>query len=280
MSVSPPPIWHRMLPYVRAVTLAVLPVPDLITRIRIRRTAQRLIACDPWPGMAATGLDAAQLALQRVLWLQRQTRRAVRSRQPDAAVMLARVTIETTITGLYCLHEPDAVTQLQGENLRSLPLLLQFLTDAGVIPGSILADCIDRLNMGTAAKGPALEAMARRVDKSTGGNVLMGLYNRFYRPASILTMHGGAAALLLHVTASDKLTRRPGSNLGPPIACPHRRRLPRRAHRSSGPADRSRLQSRREVRRQARRAGHAPGDRHELFRVPAHARPAATGHLA
>jgi len=199
-----------MLPYVRAVTLAVLPVPDLITRIRIRRIAQRLVACDPWPGMAATGLDAAQLALQRVLWLQRQTRRAVRSRQPDAAVMLARVTIETTITGLYCLHEPDAVTQLQGENLRSLPLLLQFLTDAGVIPGSILADCIARLNMGTAAKGPALEAMARHVDKSTGGNVLMDLYNRFYRPASTLTMHGGAAALLLHVTASDKLTRRPG----------------------------------------------------------------------
>jgi hypothetical protein len=31
----------------------------------------------------------------------------------------------------------------------------------------------------------------------------------YYRPASALTMHGGAAALLLHVTADGKLTRRP-----------------------------------------------------------------------
>jgi hypothetical protein len=89
-----------VLSYVRILGLAVLPVPDLMTRIRIRRTAGRLATCDPWPGMAATGLDAAELALLRVLWLQRQTRRAVRSRQPEAAVMLARVTIETTITGL------------------------------------------------------------------------------------------------------------------------------------------------------------------------------------
>ena len=209
MTVTPSPMWRRMLPYLRTVALAVLPVPDLVTRIRIRRTARRLIACHPWPGMTATGPDAAQLALHRVLWLQRQTRRAVRSRQPEAAVMLARVTIETTITGLYCLHQPGAVAQLQGENLRTLPLLLQFLTDADLIPASVLAECIARLNLGTPAKGPALEVMARHVDMSTGGSVATGLYNKYYRPASTLTMHGGAAALLLHVTADDKLTRRP-----------------------------------------------------------------------
>ncbi len=33
--------------------------------------------------------------------------------------MFARVTIETAITGVYCLHQPDAVAQLQAENLRS-----------------------------------------------------------------------------------------------------------------------------------------------------------------
>ena len=116
MTVTPSPIWRRILSYVRIVVLAVLPVPDLATRIRVRRTARRLVACDPWPGMAATGEDAAELALQQVLWLQRQTRRAFRRRQPEAAVMLARVTIETTITGAYCLHHPDAVAQLQGES--------------------------------------------------------------------------------------------------------------------------------------------------------------------
>lgn len=202
-------MWRRVLPFVHIVILAVMPVPDLVTRIRIRRTAQRLVACDPWPGMAATEQDAAQLTLLRVLWLQRQTRRAVRSRQPEAAVMLARVTIETTITGLYCVHQPGAVAQLQGESTRSLPLLLQYLVDADVIPGDILAECISRLNLGSPAKGPSLEAMARHVDKSIGGSIAIGLYNKYYRPASTLTMHGGAAALMLHVMASDKLARRP-----------------------------------------------------------------------
>ena len=258
------------------MALAVLPVPDLVTRIRIRRTARFLIACDPWPGMAATGPDAAQLALHHVLWLQRQTRRAVRSREPEAAVMLARVTIETTITGLYCLHRPDAVAQLQGESLRSLPLLLQFLTDADVIPASVLAECIGRLNLGTSAKGPTLEAMARHVDKSTGGSVAMGLYNRYYRPASTLTMHGGGAVLLLHVTAANgKLTRLPQLQLAPAIAGAHRRQLPGRAHGDGSPADQGRLHARREVRRQARRAGPDAGGGHELGRVRAHARPAA-----
>ena len=37
--------------------------------------------------------------------------------------MLARVTIETTTTGVYCLHHPDAVAQLQGEGRRGLPFL-------------------------------------------------------------------------------------------------------------------------------------------------------------
>lgn len=202
-------MWRRLVPYARAVALAVLPVPDLAARIRIRRDARRLVACDPWPGMAAKGPDAAQLALHHVLWLQRQTRRAVRGRQPEAAVMLARVTIETTITGLYCLHHPDAVAQLQGENIRDLRLLLQFLIDAGVIPASVLDECIGRLNMGTPAKGPTLDTMARHIDKSTGGRVAMSLDDRFYRPASTLTMHGGGAALLRHVTDSGKLTRLP-----------------------------------------------------------------------
>lgn len=35
--------------------------------------------------------------------------------------MLARASIEALIVGLYCLHEPNAVSQLQGENIRILP---------------------------------------------------------------------------------------------------------------------------------------------------------------
>lgn len=39
-----------------------------------------MATCDPWPEMQATGTDAAQLALLRLLHLQKVTRLAVRSR--------------------------------------------------------------------------------------------------------------------------------------------------------------------------------------------------------
>ena len=67
--------------------------------------------------------------------------------------MLARASIETLITGLYCVHEPKAVAQLQGESIRTLPLLLEYLSDAGVIPASVLDECIARLNFGAPGKG-------------------------------------------------------------------------------------------------------------------------------
>jgi hypothetical protein len=124
--------WRAVLQQARPFLLAVLPVPDLPSPYRVRRLAADLIKCDPWPGMTATGEDAAQLAILRVRWVQHGTRRAVRNRQDEAAVMLARVSIETLITGLYCLYEQDAVAQLQAENIRNLPLLLKFLTDASV----------------------------------------------------------------------------------------------------------------------------------------------------
>jgi hypothetical protein len=159
--------------------------------------------------MAATGEDSAMLALRRLLWLQRQTRRAVRGRQREAAMMLARVTVETTITGLYSLYEPDAVAELQAEHVRSWTPLVQFLADADFIPKAVLSECISRAELGPPARGPSIETMAQRVDTSMVGTVAMDLYKRFYRPASTFAVHGGAAALLLHVDDDDKLIRKP-----------------------------------------------------------------------
>jgi hypothetical protein len=159
--------------------------------------------------MAASGADAAQLALLRLLFLQRQTRRAVQTRQAEAATMLARTSIETLIAGLYCLHEPDAVARLQGEQVRLLPLLLEYLTDAGVIPASVLAECVSRLELGAPARGPSVETMASRVDTATGAPMAIGLYKRYYRPASSFAVHAGAASLLRHVRSDGSLTRRP-----------------------------------------------------------------------
>lgn len=202
-------LWPAARPYVRMMVISFLPVPDLPSRLMVRRAARSLVTCDPWPGMEATGTDAAQLALLRLLHLQKETRRAVRSRQDESATMLARTAIETLITGLYCVHEPTAPARLQGEAMRQLAPMLQFLVDTGMLTADVLAESIQRLDLGTPARGPGVEEMARAVDKATGASIATGLYNRYYRPTSNLALHAGAASLLRHVRSDGSLTRRP-----------------------------------------------------------------------
>ncbi len=202
-------LWPAAWPYVRVLVLSVLPVPDLVSRHRVRRTARGLVMCDPWPGMEATGTDAAQLALLRLLALQKDIRKAVRTRQDEAATMLARVAIETLITGLYCIHEPTAVAQLQGEQMRTLPLMVKFMVDAGLLSRDVLDECIERLDLGDPAKGPDLASMAKRVDTATGSSIATNLYDRFYRPTSNLALHAGAASLLRHIRSDGSIARRP-----------------------------------------------------------------------
>jgi hypothetical protein len=191
------------------LVLSFLPVPDLLSRSKVRRTARGLVKCDPWPGMEATGIDAAQLALLRLLYLQKATRKAVRSRQDEAATMLARTAIETLITSLYCIHEPTAVARLQGEQMRQLTPMVQFLVDAGLLSADVLAESIQRLDLGAPARGPKVEEMAKVVDTATGASIATGLYNRFYRPTSNLALHAGAASLLRHVRGDGRITCRP-----------------------------------------------------------------------
>jgi hypothetical protein len=203
-------LWPAARPYVRMLVLSALPVPDLASRHRVRRTADRLAwQSDPWPGKEAIGTDVARLALLRLLYLQKTTRKAVRGRQDEAATMLARVAIETLITGLYCIHEPEAVAKLEGEQVRMIPLLLGFLVEAELIPADVLAECIRRLDLGDPARGPSVEAMATRVDAATSGKMAIGLYDRYYRPTSNLALHAGVASLLRHVRGDGRISRRP-----------------------------------------------------------------------
>ena len=48
---------------VRVFLRAMLPYPDLLRRVRIRRAAWKLVGCAPWSEDDASGDDAAQLAL-------------------------------------------------------------------------------------------------------------------------------------------------------------------------------------------------------------------------
>lgn len=207
-------LWPAARPYVRTLVLSALPVPDLPSRHKVRRAARGLgRGCSPWPGMKASGADAARLALLRLLYLQKATRRAVRTRQDEAATMLARVAIETYIAGLYCLHEPGAVARLQNGGLKMLRPMLEFLREDGGIlsgvPHDVLDECIRRLDAGTPAEGPKVWEMAGKVDAAIGGKIAIGLYNRFYRPTSNLALHAGAAALLRHVRGDGRACQRP-----------------------------------------------------------------------
>lgn len=207
-------LWPAVWPFTRILVLAALPVPDLASRYKVRPAAYSLArGCDPWPGMEASGADAARLALLRLLYLQQGIHRAVRSRQDEAATMLARVAIETYITGMYCLHEPGAVAKLQNGQLKMLRPMLEFLREPGGllsgIPHDVFDECIQRLEAGTPANGPTVWDMATRVDAATGSTIAISLYNRFYRPTSNFAVHVGAASLLRHVRSDDRTARRP-----------------------------------------------------------------------
>lgn len=145
-------LWPAARPYVRTLMLSALPVPDLPSRHKVRRAARGLgRGCSPWPGMEASGADAARLALLRLLYLQKATRRAVRTRQDEAATMLARVAIETYIAGLYCLYEPGAVARLQNGGLKMLRPMLEFLREDGGILSGVPRDVLEADKPGLAS---------------------------------------------------------------------------------------------------------------------------------
>ncbi len=199
--------WRRLASLAWVIARTLLPCPDLIRRCRVRSAARKLVTCSPWPGLAATGTDAAQLAILRVLWLQRQTRRAVRGRHREASVMLARASVETCILGLYCLHEDGAVAHLQAANIKALRDVMRYLSDAGHVPAEVIERCVAAL--GESRRGPKVWDMAKRVEQATGQRGAISLYQRFYVPTSNFFVHANAGSLLRHVGAGDKLTRRP-----------------------------------------------------------------------
>ena len=69
---------------------------DPLRRRQVRIAAKRLIHTKAWAGDDATSEEIARVALLRVLFLQRETRRAVRHAEREAAAMLARASIEAT----------------------------------------------------------------------------------------------------------------------------------------------------------------------------------------
>jgi hypothetical protein len=152
----------------RTVLRGVLPYPDLLRRARVRRRARDLAARDPWPQdeAAVTGLDYATLALLRLLSLQHETRRAVRTRQRVAAALLARTSMETCILGLWCLHNPDAASKLRTSEIKTAPAMLTFLSSTELIPDTLIRQALLALD----AQPQARQRLGREVGAIPGDN--------------------------------------------------------------------------------------------------------------
>jgi hypothetical protein len=173
----------------------------------MRRAARALITTEPWPEDDATPHDITQLALLRLLWLQRLTHRAARWRQTEAVALLARASAETCLVGLYWLYGEDEPARMRGHNAKTFRRL--FVPIANGNP--ITPDLIDRVaaTVGSPAELPTLRTMAEVIAEKTGQGFAMDIYDRVFVPLSTLSAHTTGWALLRHVGSENKLEDTP-----------------------------------------------------------------------
>jgi hypothetical protein len=158
--------------------------------------------------MAADSGEAAQLALLRLLWLQRQTHRAVRGRHREASAMLARASVEGLLLGLYCLRVPGAIAKLQADNLKALGDGLAYLEEADIAPAQMIRECVARLGS-PSNKYLTVWDMVKAIDEANGNKAARSIYRRLYVPLSNYTVHANGGTLLRQVRRNGKLHRRP-----------------------------------------------------------------------
>lgn len=206
---EPLPVYEMMRALAWVIARALMPYPDLVRRWRVRRAAFGLVSRGPFPADdLVSGTDIAELVLLRVLWLQRQTRRAVRSRQREAAVLLARSSMEAAILGVWCLRCPGAVESLRAAQLKSAGTSLVALIEmTDIFPKHLIEQAIRAL--GQPKQGRTVRDMAKAIDVATGGGIEAELYDRWYAPTSTYFVHANASSLSRHVGAKSKRTGRP-----------------------------------------------------------------------
>jgi len=174
----------------------------------MRKEAIDLVTLQTWQGMEASSAHAAQLALLRVLWLQRQTHRAVRGRHRDASAMLARASVEALLLGLYCLRVPDAITKLHADNLKSLIDGLAYLEETDIAPAQVIRDCVARIGQPSRMYLSVWD-MVKAIDAANGNTAARSIYRGLYIPLSNFTVHANGGTLLRHVRPNGNLRRRP-----------------------------------------------------------------------
>lgn len=185
-----------------AVARCLIPYFDPIRRRRVRRSAQALVTWDKWPGDDATTVQVGELALLRLLHLQSRTRIAARLRQGEATSLLARTSIDTCITAIWCLNEPDSVRRMRHQNAEMFSKMMSYLVGIFVSP-DLLTRLTAVIRGEESAKAlPKLNQMAEAITRATDDRTTLDLYERFFSSSSTLVAHGGGLALLRHVGRS------------------------------------------------------------------------------
>lgn len=190
-----------------AIAIQLLPYPDPWQRWRMRRVARELITCSPWPGEAASPADIAQLALLRLLYLQREAHRTARSGGFEATMLLARASVDACISGLYWLEQPDAGARLTNANAKSAKQLLEVIMELLGVPTAGLDEAA-RL-IGEPDDLPKLHRMAQDVANQSGVPLTKVMYAQIYMPLSFLFEHTTGVALQRHIDSTGRLLDAP-----------------------------------------------------------------------
>jgi hypothetical protein len=184
-----------------------LPYPDLLRRRRVRRRAFKLITCKRWPGADATGMEAAQLALLRLLWLQRLARNAVGERRGEDAALVARTALETCIVGLYCVYSGDSIAHMSAASHRADGRVVSYLSDGELGSRAAIDTAVEAL--GELGPDVNIRDLALWLEREQELGIATRLYYEYYIPLSHLFSRSYAFALMRHVQPDGKLHEQP-----------------------------------------------------------------------
>ncbi len=189
------------------IAKGVLPYPDVVRRWKVRMRARRLIRFAPWPGNDATPLQLAQLCLVRSLALQRQTHRAVRWRQSEAAAQLARSSVENTILGLWCLHANQPMDRLRGSAGQAMKGVFKYLVEDDPLKTQLVDLMVEEVGGDGAL--PNILDMAETVRKEIESELTTALYRRVYAPLSTCVSHANGLVLMRYLKSNGSPRYRP-----------------------------------------------------------------------
>ena len=189
------------------IVKGILPYPDVLQRWKIRRSARSLVRFTPWPGNDATPLQLAQLCLVRSLGLQRQAHRAVRWRQPEAAALLARSSVENTILGLWCLYANEPMERLRASSGQAMKGVFKYLFEGDILKKELIDLLVEEI--GGKDSLPNIHDMAETVRKKVKSDLTTDLYKRIYAPLSTFISHANGLVLMRHVKPNGSPRYRP-----------------------------------------------------------------------